>query len=411
MTVDSGRSWIVAIAGAVASGVAFGTVYTFGAFFEAMAEDFGAGRGATALVFGITLMCFFGFGLITGPLTDRVGPTPLVITGGLVMACALWLTSNVTSVGVGYVTYGLGVGVGGSMVGTPVWATVGMGFERHRALAMGVVATGNGLGTLLLVPTSQYLIDRHGWRNAYAILAAFVLVALVLAGLAMTRPIQPHHVPARTVIGRVVHRPEFRLLFGTSVLFSISLFIAFGFVVDFATGAGVDPGGAALLVGLIGASSVVGRLGLTALASRVSAIRLLQWCLLAQPVAFGTWLAADDSYPLLVVFALLMGISYGGFVSLGPEVMALLFGTVGVGSIMGLLFLGFGLGGLIGPPFAGWLADETSSAATIALALVVAVIACVLGWMIPDRSPSRELLSEAGELVQPRAPGTIGEGQ
>lgn len=386
MTVDSRRSWIVAIAGAVASGVAFGTVYTFGAFFEAMAADFGAGRGATALVFGITLMCFFGFGLVTGPLTDRFGPTPLVVTGAIIISCALWLTSKVASVGAGYVTYGLGVGVGGSMVGTPVWATVGMGFERHRALAMGVVATGNGLGTLILVPTSQYLIDRYGWRNAYAVLAVFVLVTLTLTGLAMARPVQFDRVPARTVIGRVVDRPEFRLLFGTSVLFSVSLFIAFGFVVDFATRAGVDPGDAAFLVGLIGASSVVGRLGLTALASRVSAIRLLQWCLLAQPIAFGTWLTADDSYPLLVVFALLMGISYGGFVSLGPEVMALLFGTVGVGSIMGLLFLGFGLGGLIGPPLAGWLADATSSTATIALALAVAVIACGLGWMIPDRS-------------------------
>lgn len=378
----------MAAAGAVASGVAFGTVYTFGAFFEAMAVDLGVGRGATALVFGITLMCFFGLGLITGPLTDRLGPTMLVVTGALVMAVGLWLTSNVRSVEVGYLTYGLGVGVGGSMVGTPVWAAVGMGFERHRAIAMGIVATGNGLGTLILVPTSQYLIGEYGWRNAYAILSAVVLVTLVPAGLAMTRPNQVDRLPARTIIGRVVHRSEFRLLFCTSVLFSISLFIAFGFVVDFATTAGVHPGRAALLVGLIGASSVVGRLGLTAMAGRISAIRLLQWCLLAQPVAFALWLFADDSYPLLVTFALLMGISYGGFVSLGPEVMAVLFGTVGVGSIMGLLFIGFGIGGLIGPPFAGWLADATNSSTTITLAMLIAVTACVFGWMIPDAIPT-----------------------
>jgi predicted MFS family arabinose efflux permease len=186
------------------------------------------------------------------------------------------------------------------------------------------------------------------------------------------------------------------------MLFSISLFIAFGFVVDFATAEGVSSSRAALLVGIIGAASVVGRLGLTALSGRVPAVRLLQGCLAAQPLAFAVWLVAGGTYPLLVCFALLLGVAYGGFVALGPETAAVLFGVVGLGGVMGLMFLGAGLGGLVGPPLAGWLADASAgSTVPIALALGVAVVAFVLSLGIPVRGDDA--------LVVPAVPGaTVG---
>jgi hypothetical protein len=64
----------------------------------------------------------------------------------------------------------------------------------------------------------------------------------------------------------------------------------------------------------------------------VAAVRLLQGCLAAQPVAFALWLAAGGSYPVLVTFAVCLGVAYGGFVALGPEAAAVLFGVVGLGA-------------------------------------------------------------------------------
>ena len=396
--LDSRRGWAVVAAGAVASGTAFGTVYTFGAFFDAMAEDLDAGRGSTALVFGVTLLLFFGFGVVSGPLADRFGPRRLVLGGALLVSTGLALTSRVDVVGAGYLTYGVGVGLGGGMIITPLYAAAGGWFVRRRALAMGVVATGNGLGTLVLVPLAERLIADHGWRDAYLVLAAVDLGLLVLAGLVVARPPIPPAPPAVEHMRAVAGVPAFRRLFLTGLLFSISLFIAFGFVVDFATAEGVSSSRAALLVGIIGASSVVGRLGLTALSGRVPAVRLLQGCLAAQPVAFAVWLLAGGTYPLLVCFALLLGVAYGGFVALGPEAAAVLFGVVGLGGVMGLMFLGAGVGGLIGPPLAGWLADASAgSTVPITLALLVAVVAFVLSLAIPTRRD-----------VAPVAPATSG---
>ena len=382
-------------AGAVASGTSFGTVYTFGAFFDAMVDDFDAGRGSTALVFGVTLLLFFGCGVFSGPLADRVGPRRLVLAGAALLASGLALTSRVNGVTAGYLTYGVGVGLGGGLIITPMYAAAGGWFVRRRALAMGVVATGNGLGTLILVPLAERLIDAHGWRTAYLVLAVIDAALLLAAGAVVLRPPIPAAPRAMSRMREVAATTAFRRLFITGTLFSVSLFIAFGFVVDFATEEGVSSRRAALLVGIIGAASVVGRLGLAAFSGRFPAVRILQGCLAAQPVAFTLWLLAGGSFPLLVAFALILGVAYGGFVALGPEAAAVLFGVVGLGGVMGLMFLGAGLGGLVGPPLAGWLADAFEGRVVpISLALAVSVVAFFLSLAIPT----------AGEDVAAEAP-------
>lgn len=386
--LDSPRAWTVAAAGALASGTAFGTAYTFGAFFDAMATDLDAGRGSTALMFGVTLFLFFGLGVVSGPLADKFGPRRLMLVGAVLLSTGLALTSRVDSVVQGYATYGLGVGLGGGLVVTPMYVVAGGWFQRRRALAMGVVATGNGLGTLILVPLAERMIDDNGWRDAYLTLAVIDLVLLTAAALVVLRPPTMPPPPALTRMKEVAATTAFRRLFLTGLLFSVSLFIAFGFIIDFATDEGISPRRASLLVGIVGASSIVGRLALSSLSSRLSSTRLLQGCLAAQPVAFALWLVAGGTYSLLVCFAVLLGVAYGGFVALGPEVAAALFGVVGLGSVIGLQFLGAGLGGLCGPPLAGWLADASDGrTAPIALALSVSVVAFFLSLAIPSRPP------------------------
>jgi len=383
--LDTARSWRVAAGAGIASGTGFGTAYTFGPFSEAMAEDFGSGRGPTALVFGITLLLFFGLGVVSGPLADRVGARRLVIVGGALVAGGLALTSQVDSIYAGYATIGVGVGVGGGMIASPMYSTAGGWFSRRRALAMGLVASGNGLGTLLLVPFAESLIDADGWRSAYLRLSLVDLALFAVAAALIARPPGLDAPPPAIAHMRAVVRIDaFRIMFVTGLLFSVSLFVAFAFVVDFATDEGISSDRAALLVGIIGATSIVGRLGITALSGRLPSVRLLQGCLAAQPVAFVLWLLSSGSYPVLVLFAVTMGIAYGGFVALGPEVAAVLFGTVGLGGTIGLTFLGAGIGGLLGPTSAGFLADlSDGQVVPIVFALVVSVITVALSLRLP----------------------------
>lgn len=397
---DSRRAWTVAVGAALANAVGFGTVYSFGAFFDAMAEQFGAGRGATALVFSLTLLLFFGFGAVSGALADRFGPRTMLVVGGVLFCGGLLATSRADSLAMGYVTYGVGVGLGGGCWITPMLATVGAWFDRYRPHALGLTAAGSGLGTLVLSPSTARLIDAYGWRRADVILAGVGAVALSIAWLLVRRPPVPPPARPGAHLRAVSRTRPFRLLFVSSMFMSAALYVPFTFLVSFAKEDGVAAPRAALLVGLIGASSIVGRLGLTGLSSRLGPIRLYQGCLGVQVLAYGVWLAGGGRYPVLVAFAVVLGVAYGGFVALGPEVMIRLFGASGLGAILGLVYFGSGIGGFIGPVAGGALADATGThAVPILFAVGLSAISAVITLAVADErveAPTDHPVATAG---------------
>ena len=392
--IDGRRAWVITIAFAVTAALAFGISYSFGAFFDEMAADLGASRSATATVFAITTFLFFGFGIVSGPLSDRYGPKRLLLAASVIMGGGLVLTSRVDTLWLGYLTYGIGVGLGGGLYVTPGFAVVGAWFDRSRAMALGVASAGSGLGTLVLVPTANRLIGAYGWRTAYLILGCVAFVVLVTASAIVERP--PVAPPARGdhPLRAATTTRAFRLLFVSGLLMSLALFAAFAFVVPFAEDRGVSSNAAALLVSIVGASSVAGRVALSGLVRRWGPLRLYQACLAVQPFAYLVWLTADGRYVLLAVFAGLLGLSYGGYVALGPTVIADLFGVVGLGALLGVLYFGSALGGLGGPPLAGVLAERgDGQTPTMTFALVATLLASAITLAVrpPTAAPHPEV--------------------
>ena len=120
-------------------------------------------------------------------------------------------------------------------------------------------------------------------------------------------------------------------------------------------------GDAAILVGLIGGASIVGRLALGTLAPRVGLVRLYQACFATMGLSFLLWLVAGDRYAVLVTFTIVLGVAYGGFIALSPAVCAMAYGTTGLGGVLGALYTAAGIGGLFGPPIAGAVIDASGS--------------------------------------------------
>lgn len=386
--IDGARAWVIAVAVAVASGLCFGTAYSFGAFFKKIANEFGAGRGAIATMFGITIFLFFGLGALSGPLSDRYGPRRLLVPGAVLIGAGLLLTSQVQHLWVGFLTYGLGVGVGSGLYITPAFAVVGGWFERSRAVALGVASAGSGLGTLVLVPAASWLSDAHGWRTTFVVLGIVDGVLLLVAAAIIARPPVAAPPPGERYLSGIRRNPAFQPLFLSGFLMSIALFMSFAFIVPFAQDQGITPTAAAWLVAIVGAASVSGRLVLSGLTRRFGPLRLYQACVVAQPIAYLVWLVAGSSYGMLVLFAVILGVTYGGFVALGPTVAAALFGVVGLGGVIGLLYFGGGVGGLIGPPVAGVLADSSGQTTAITVSLAVTLVGAVVTLRIPSTVPT-----------------------
>lgn len=364
--LDSRRAWAVASAGSMVNAWTFGVFYSFGAAFKQMATEFDAGLGATAAVFAITTFLFFSGGLVAGPLSDRVGPRPLLAFGACSMGLGLFLTSYVQSLTLGYLTYGVGVGLGIAGYLVPMTACVGGWFVQRRALALGLYTGGIGLGTLLLVPAIEWLIRTEGWRLAFRLLGVATAVIYALATLIVARPPQvAASGKAVRSVRSVMRRASFLRMYVAGLLMSTALFVPFVFIIKYSTERGVSDRSAAALISVIGVGSVLGRFGLGALGTKISTARLALFCYLVQPFGYALWLVSDGAYPLLVIFATILGFAYGGYVALSPVLAAELYGVEGLGAILGVLYTSAGLGGLIGPIAAGVLLDATGSFAIV----------------------------------------------
>jgi MFS family permease len=378
--IDSPQGWLVVGATFLSTFTVFGVAYSFAPFFAPMADEFGGQRSEVALFFAITTFLYFGLGVVTGRISDRIGPRRVLLFGAVAMVIGLLATSRVQNLWTGYLTYGLGVGIGVACAYVPMVATVGLWFERRRSAAMGVAVAGIGVGTLVAAPVVESLIDRYGWRDTYVVLAAATAVLLGVAAIGARRP--------EGVVGQAEVRPlkevisgsrSFLILYLSMLILVLALFIPFVFMGDYMEVKGID-GSVGLILAVIGSSSVIGRLGLGALAARWVPIRLFQGSFFVVGASFLVWFGAGTAYPILIVFAVIFGIAYGGFIALAPAVAADLFGPVGLGGILGALYTAAGVGGLIGPPLAGELIDAVgySTALLVSFGAGMAAFAILL---------------------------------
>jgi len=377
---DSPRAWRMVVACFVTLFAVYGVAYSFGAFFGPMAAEFGAHRSATSAVFSVTVLVWCILGPLTGHLSDRFGPRIVVATGAVVMSIGLALTSMIDRLWLGYITYGIGVGVGVACAYVPMVAVVGGWFIRRRNTALGIAVAGIGFGTVCGAPLSAALISHLGWRATYLTFA--VATGAILLGCAWIVERPPVHVtPSRMRLGDAIRSPAFGFMYASSVTMSIVLFVPFVYLPSFARDHGASEFASAALVGIIGGASVAGRMGLGSMADRAGVVRLYQGSFLVLALSYGIWLAAA-SYPVMVVFALVMGAGYGGYVALSPAVIAHLFGTNRMGTMLGALYTSGGLGAMIGPPLVGMMIDRTGSY-RVAIAVAFAIAMGSFALLIP----------------------------
>ena len=101
-------------------------------------------------------------------------------------------------------------------------------------------------------------------------------------------------------------------------------------------------------------------------------------------LSMGLWLASSwgaPGYAVLAVFALWMGLSYGGSVALMPALCMDFFGARAVSSIIGTLYTGAAFGNLAGPWVAGRVFDASGSyAPVIAGCALLSAVATFAAW-------------------------------
>ena len=354
---DSPRAWLIVASAFLGAFVTFGVTYTFGVFLKPMAMEFHVTHATASVLFSIIVGLMFFLSPFTGELSDRFGPRPVVGVGAVLMTLSLLSTARAPSFAVLVVTYGIGVGCASACVYISGIAAVGEWFKKQRDIALGIAISGIGVGTLVAAPVSAMLIERYGWRGAFAIFGWSSGLLLLLAAALTARP-PAESGKTKSAVMHKVRTPAFAFLYISLLFAGIAVFVAFVFIPPYAADIGVSRVAAAAVIGYVGASSVVGRLGLNALAPRFGLLNMYVASFVILLASFALWLLTHE-YALLVAFGLVMGVGYGGVAAMSPAVTAEIFGVEGLGELLGILLTGFAVACIAGPPLAGHLADVT----------------------------------------------------
>jgi predicted MFS family arabinose efflux permease len=264
----------------------------------------------------------------------------------------------------------------------PMVAVVGGWFSVQRPKAIGLAVSGIGLSSLLGAPIAARLIKAYGWRDAYQVFAIVTAVLLLIVAAFIRTPASFGKMPPMTLSSAVRTRTFVVLYFGT-LMISIPLFSVFVNLVPYAEDHGIAKVRAAILISCIGAASIGGRIGLAWLALRFGTGLVYATSFGAMAAAQLVWFVAGNNFAVLVVFSLLFGFSYGGFISLSPAYLAEIFGPEQLGGLTGVNYSAAGIGALLGPTLGAWLVDRTGGySATILCGLIAGGCGAALVWSV-----------------------------
>src|SRR5215475_10189775 len=171
--------WVVIAIALLTVGVAFGARNAFAVFLVAVIEEFQWSRGLAsgALMLGSVMWTLAA--PVIGILLDRLGPRIVLPGGAIIMALGFIISGMTHTIFEFYLGMGIFMGIGFAALTMTSQATfLSNWFVRKRGMAIGTAASGIGLGILLVVPWTQWLIATYGWRAAFFILAG-VLVVIV----------------------------------------------------------------------------------------------------------------------------------------------------------------------------------------------------------------------------------------
>ncbi|MCG6952077.1 MAG: MFS transporter [Betaproteobacteria bacterium] len=362
--------WIVVAAAFTLMFIGFGAAYSFAAFFAAFQSEFSASRANVSLVFSVAAFLWFTLGAPGGMLADRIGPRRVCLVGVACLVLAPLLASAAHSIEVLYLTYSVGIGIGVGLTYVPSVGAVQPWFVQNRAFASGIAVAGIGAGNFLVPLVATWIIGLVGWRAAYQLLAVAVLVLAGAAALAIDDDPARHGAKgaARTdraslpgaTLGEALRTEPFWLLYLSSVLVCVGLFVPMVHLASYAQDAGYTQAQGVALVSLIGLGSLLGRFTIGGIADRIGRQPSLALMYIGLGLMLVLWWLTS-TYWVLVLFALLFGTFYGGFVALAPTIIMDLYGPRAVSGIIGVLYTGPGLGTLVGPPLAGAAFDAFGS--------------------------------------------------
>jgi MFS family permease len=409
--------WVVIAVAFVTMAVGVNTRTAFSLLFPPIITEFGWDRGQTAAAFSFGFIAATAYSPVIGLLMDRFGPRLVIPLGAVVMSAGMILATFATQPWHLHLTMGVMVGGGtiflsymGHSLFLPYW------FVRKRGFALGIAFAGVGIGSIILFPWLQRLIDQVGWREACWVLAILLLVTVLPPNIFLQRrrpedlglapdgekipePTQHAQKHADNVVDHAWVSTDWTLAramatarFWWLALASVCCLYAWYAVqvhqTKYLSEIGFPLDVAAYALGLVGLTGSVGQIVLGHLSDRIG--REWVWTISALGFALCyVTLLLMRQYPtpaLLYLMVAAQGLLGYGMSSVYSAIPLELFQGRQYGAIAGMLSVASSLGAGLGPWVTGILYDRTGSyASAFWIGIVLSLVSLVCVWFAAPR--------------------------
>ena len=406
------RGWYIIGASALSIGAVLGTVqFAFGFFIEPLEEEFGWSRTQVNGALSIGVVTGF-LSPIVGNLMDRIGARWTMAGSILLVAIAFLLRSIMTELWQFYLFSAvMFAGTPGATM-MPAGRLVLTWFPKLRGRMMGIVTSGNNIGSGIAVPVVAGLIGFVGWRWTWGILG-IVLIGLAMLIVLVVRDTAddvrkernkrwaPSEMGDETN-GGLKSGLTASVAMRTSAFWflvigmTLQQFVRTGVVsqmVPHLEQIGFTRANAAFMMvvlAIFAASSklIFGRLS-ESITARVSFIVIM----ILQGIGLSVLLVSNGSvvtWGAIVVF----GLGMGGVGALTPLVIFDMFGLKQFGSIMGLTRMSVTIPVFFGPILAGLIFDSTGKYDQMFLITIVLLVISI-GSFLMAKVPSQMAESDS----------------
>jgi MFS family permease len=386
------RGWAIVgaffLAAAFIQGSGFDTI---GVFIAPLVKEFGWSRTQVSTLASMIALFIGVSAPLVGWLLDRIEAKWIVLAGCALSAAAFVIAGSAHSYGAmlaAYCTLGVGMASGAVL---PCYFVLSNWFDKQRGLALSVSQVGIELGGTAMALLTAYLVQAHGWRFAYFVLALPIvfLVAPPLVALVRNRPpeAEAERVPGAAhaanlpglEVGEALAARSFWLIAAfnfCAVAVGTALVVH---LVPYLIGIGFTPTRAATIFSTMLAFQLPGKPILGWVADRIGIRLTLTIDVALIALACILLLGARHALPL-ALFVGLYGFTFGAPVPLVPMLLADAVGLRRFGSLTGLLSIPSVIGSAAGPIVAGAIFDHTGSY-LLAIKLFIAILA--LAAMLP----------------------------
>lgn len=398
-TIETRRSWIVAITAVAVYGVSYGAPMITVVGLKTIAGEFGGGRSVPALAYSVAWLGASVGGILMGRLAERIGIRAVVSLGAVMIGVGLAVcaTGGATALVIGHGVF-MGL-LGNACINAPLYIYIARWFDKRRGTALALISSGQYVAGAVWPTLFEHTIASYGWRHTMLIYAVFEVAAIlpmawlvftVAPELAEPAPVAGRSRRAERVIGL---RPNVALglLCVAGLLCCTPMALPQGHLVAYCSDLGIPASQGAAMLSVVLGCAFVSRQFWGVLSDRIGGLKTILAGSVCQVTALAGFLFTQNEFGLFFV-AGWFGLGFSGIIPAyvlavrdlyPPSEAAWRIPTV-------LMFTGSGMA--FGGWFAGFIYDRFgfyAAAFAIGIAINLAHIAVVGGMVVRQRMTAR----------------------